>query len=470
MAIFAKTADGWTEIGASGSGDCDLVGGVAGWAAIESVTGAADLQDLKDAGIAPDTADPDLECEGTYNITQDGVVWRVAVFTGDGSVSTSDGLVDALLVGGGSYRTSVPRFCSGRVNQGLLPVSGLHNIQVGQGQQTQSATWGSGSAISGVNEQGPVPYPPTGGFVGTGTGPNQGVLSSITGTEVNYAAHSLGTPGGSTATNGSPGLDGIVIVRSPKDATQPWEPAPELPGIGGWATITGVTGTYSPRYEYADADGVEWVAYEWTDSGAVTFSDGIVDVLCASTTFGGQPIGGRINRGLVTTSSGTHNIKIGKYSGPSWQEKVSEVTGVMTSGCPIRPWDSNELGGPGAWSSGSGPDAWSGISYNITGRPVLYCHYQGSTPGSFAQNGTAIIRVPKEYAQNVQETFHGWDSFALVTDGVVTDVKRLPDNEPHTLDAEWVACSSEVSLGWDYADGEFSAPPAAEMPDEPDGA
>jgi hypothetical protein len=54
----------------------------------------------------------------------------------------------------------------------------------------------------------------------------------------------------------------------------------ELPGVGGWAQITGVTGTYrQPRHEYKDADGVEWVAYEWTDDGTVTTSGGLVDAL-----------------------------------------------------------------------------------------------------------------------------------------------------------------------------------------------
>jgi hypothetical protein len=65
----------------------------------------------------------------------------------------------------------------------------------------------------------------------------------------------------------------------------------------------------------------------------------------------------------------------------------------------------------------------------------------------------------------VQETFHGWDSFALVTDSVVTEVTRVPDNEPHTLDAEWVACSSEVSVGWVLVDGDFYSPDEAPEPE-----
>jgi len=159
------------------------------------------------------------EVSGRFTRHNDGD-WVAYEFTDNGTIKTSGGIVDALLVGGGSYRTSVPRFCGGRVNEGLLLIGESHTITVGKGQRTQSATWGSGSAISGVVEQGPVPYPATGGFVGAGpstTVNNGGIPSSITGSEVIYAAHSLGTPGGSTATNASVGLDGVVVIRVPKE-------------------------------------------------------------------------------------------------------------------------------------------------------------------------------------------------------------------------------------------------------------
>ena len=147
----------------------------------------------------------------------------------DGTVETSGGLVDSLLVGGGSYRTLVPRFCGGRVNQGILSLGTSHTVTVGKGQATQSATWGTGSAISGVVEQGPVPYPATGTYVDAGTAPNGGVLSSITGTEVNYAAQGLGTPGGSSPLDGTSGLDGVVVIRVPAALTE------KVPS-GSWVT------------------------------------------------------------------------------------------------------------------------------------------------------------------------------------------------------------------------------------------
>jgi len=192
MPIYTKVADDggkWVEIGAN-SGELP---GLGGWTTIEEVSGTYDKHEYNDA---------------------DGD-WVAYEFKDNGTITTSGGIVDALLVGGGSYRTSVPRFCGGRVNEGLLLIGESHTITVGKGQQTQSATWGSGSAISGVIEQGPVPYPATGNYADAGTAPNGGVISNITGSEVNYAAHSLGTPGGSTAVNNTAGLDGVVVIRVP---------------------------------------------------------------------------------------------------------------------------------------------------------------------------------------------------------------------------------------------------------------
>ena len=54
--------------------------------------------------------------------------------------------------------------------------------------------------------------------------------------------------------------------------------AGELPGLGGWASITDVKGK-GKKYSYTDADG-DWVAYEWTQDGSVTTdAGGLVDAL-----------------------------------------------------------------------------------------------------------------------------------------------------------------------------------------------
>ena len=212
MPIYTKVADDggkWVEIGANSgelpdtAEDGDVVFVIEG----EPAGGGGELPGI--GGWATIK-----EVSGDYEKHPDGD-WVAYEFKDNGTITTSGGIVDALLVGGGSYRTSVPRFCGGRVNEGLLLIGESHTITVGKGQQTQSATWGSGSAISGVIEQGPVPYPATGNYADAGTAPNGGVISNITGSEVNYAAHSLGTPGGSTAVNDSAGLDGVVVIRVP---------------------------------------------------------------------------------------------------------------------------------------------------------------------------------------------------------------------------------------------------------------
>ena len=127
MSIAVKTADGWQVLGVGGDGDCELVGGVAGWAAIESVTGTADLATLQAANIAPATATEDLDCGGTYNIVgDDGVVYRVAVWTGDGSIQTSTGIVDCLLVGAATHQ-----FNGGNVREALTDISANGTVTIG---------------------------------------------------------------------------------------------------------------------------------------------------------------------------------------------------------------------------------------------------------------------------------------------------------------------------------------------------
>ena len=53
-------------------------------------------------------------------------------------------------------------------------------------------------------------------------------------------------------------------------------PAAGLPGLGDWADITATTGTVN-KYEYTDAGGNDWTAYEWAVDGSVTTTEGLVD-------------------------------------------------------------------------------------------------------------------------------------------------------------------------------------------------
>lgn len=267
-----------------------------------------------------------------------------------------------------------------------------------------------------------------------------------------------------------------------------------LAGIGGWATITGVTGTYT-KHTYGD-----WVAYEWTDDGTVTTSGGLVDALIVGA-------GGNTDSGYSYSGTGggvidnvfevgtTVPVKVGKpgsgYSPANNGGGFSQLGDVRIGGGGYAQSRQRQPNGylnetstgrhSGAGAGGDAPDpdtGGAGHSSAIRNNTAeLYARGGGKAPhssprpgdGADRQNnggtakgiaGVVILRVPKEYAENVQETFHGWDSFALVTDSVVTDVTRVPDNEPRTLDAEWLPCGADVQPGWDHADGDFTPPPA----------
>ena len=79
----------------------------------------------------------------------------------------------------------------------------------------------------------------------------------------------------------------------------------------------------------------------------------------------------------------------------------------------------------------------------------------GRTAGS---SGVVIIRVPKEYADNVTENYYRWLNFATVENGVVTKVTKTPDNQPYKAAADEVECDAIVQEGYLYENGEFTAP------------
>ena len=244
---------------------------------------------------------------------------------------------------------------------------------------------------------------------------------------------------------------------------------PGLPGLGGWATIREVTGVYKP-HRYNDGPGgvggTDWVAYEWTDDGSITVAnDGLVDFLVVGSGSQGfnsaQPGSGSMANDGIMQLKTTTNIRIG-VDGPTPESWLGSIA-------------ARNLNAVNAGAAGlASPE---GYTSSMTGVPIEYG--QGGsrsalTPGSggytagWPKPGVVIVRVPKAYADGVAENFHGWESFALVTDGVVTEVTRVPDNEPHTLDAEWVLCSADVRVGWDFVGGVFSEPTATEMPAVPD--
>ena len=503
MGIYTKVADPdgpkWVEIGTDGSGGGDLVGGVAGWAAIESVSGSADLATLKADNIAPDSAIADADCPGTYNITADGVVWRVAVFTSgsSGSVQSSGGIADLLVVGASSTGTggyiSPGAFAArgpkqiGTVNDVLVAETPPQGSDGTQGQGSNFGSIGVGGGGSGRGAHGNV----SGNDVPAGPGYGQfgSLPSSITGELIHYCADGAtqygnvdggvdkwNWPGQGTNYNGPTPhgpRGGIVIVRAPKDAEQPWEPAPEIPGVGGWATITAVTGDYT-KYPYNDGV-MDWVAYEWTGDGTLQTSGGLVDALVVG---GGGPAmsttgwggGGYLVSGLRTVPT-TADITIGQGGGKAnWDTSDALTKGRETSLGNIKAGGGgHSFAGP--TGDGTNSEPWNGFYSTIVdgSTSVLYAPNGKSTvaaPGRGSNNpssragqpGVVIVRVPAANATATRENPHGWLNFATVENGVVTSVNKTPDNIPYTTAVDEVSCDPEVAEGWNYDGSEFIAP------------
>jgi len=327
MGIYTKVAtDGgkWVEIGASGGG-ADLVGGVAGWAAIESVTGSVDLQDLKDAGIAPESATEDAECPGTYNITADGVVWRVAVWNdadNNGSITTTAGLIEGVLISGGAAGAGtygqpasqgLPSWNNGLYElpdgakdvvvgkRGVINSGGVHANAQSTGDPSLVGTWSSGTS-------------------GAGGGPLT-LTNSISGLPVEYGAGGTeGSGGGFTGSgNATYGKNGIVVVRAPKDAEN--NPKPDVSMPWGDFTTNGdedASGEWGP-----DGEGRTWKWAEWNDASktpTVNLTGGLYWVL----TVGGGDAGysaadvnvsqgqpGLVNEGMWEFGPGETPITIG---------------------------------------------------------------------------------------------------------------------------------------------------------------
>jgi hypothetical protein len=265
-------------------------------------------------------------------------------------------------------------------------------------------------------------------------------------------------------------------------------------GIGNWSTLSEVQGTYE-RKSYTHDD-VEWVSYTFVDDGKFRLlDDGLIEMLLVasgsmeSNNSGGK--GGGVVQGIEHMSSGLQDVVIAKGGGSDIQASyVYESNGeVMFAGSVGGGWGSPaNSGNGGADLSGNGV-----FSYLYDGTKIGYGggalagtndpardYGQGdparansggastrkspSGSGTFGADGICIIRVPKGYADNVSENFYRWNTYATVEGGVVTDVKRLPDNEPQTLGGEWLTAPDGVKPGWDYVDGVFSAPTPTEMP------
>ena len=123
MTVFVKDAGVWHEIPEGGG-----LPGIGGWAEITATTGSPTKHEYTDA---------------------DGNDWTAYEWTGDGSVTTSGGLVDILMLGGGSGN-SVNTGNSGGLHHGIsvLP-TGSSPVVVGVAGTTGAGNAGGGKSVIG---------------------------------------------------------------------------------------------------------------------------------------------------------------------------------------------------------------------------------------------------------------------------------------------------------------------------------
>jgi hypothetical protein len=193
-----------------------------------------------------------------------------------------------------------------------------------------------------------------------------------------------------------------------------------ITGLGGWADITAVTGSPS-KHPYKDADGMDWVAYQWTADGSITVTKGLVDRLLVSggggEAHGAFGNGGYVVQGVTLITAATHLIKVGA-AGTNGDWDIAngaisslgpDATGRVGAGSCQAP---NVVVPPGNVFDDA---AYFGMETRITGTPllvsgrtlgtgkpgwVLPAFGAGYVPGGApAQSGVVIIRVPAEHAK-----------------------------------------------------------------------
>ncbi len=268
----------------------------------------------------------------------------------------------------------------------------------------------------------------------------------------------------------------------------------ELPGLGGWAEITDVSGS-PKRYAYPDPANPEWVAFEWTDTSKThtltTQAGGLVDALLVG---GGihystnPAYGGRVNAGLISVSQ-SNTVTVGVLGAPPG------ISATNTSRSAITETDSHALiavaqsgeNYAGTWTANYAwgaagealVDSLQGVKSSITGPEVEYGKgYNGTNanngePGSAGPNGSdgaVVIRVPAAQAEKVPSG--SWvtrsNHFAVVENGVVTETYTEHHYGNGTTtplpQTDLIPCDANVTEGYSYENGEFVSPPAPEIP------
>ena len=201
MPIYIKEADGWKPLANPGE-----LPGIGGWADVSNVNGT-----------------------GTkYEYTANGEDWSAFEWTTGGSVTTSDGLLDALLVGGGmGYMTNLNNSGGGGsiVTNIVEIAAGDHVITIGEGKpagNTFAEYTGTPTSLGAIH----TGYSYAAGFSYYGTTtdnvPERGepYPSSITGSdETTYAGgkkNSTTRFGDGGANAGNSGRAGVAIIRVPR--------------------------------------------------------------------------------------------------------------------------------------------------------------------------------------------------------------------------------------------------------------
>lgn len=250
MSIHVKTAGGWVPIVPGGSG----LEGIPGWAEISAVTGNPKR----------------------YDYTADGVEWAAFEWTADGSVTTSGGLVDCLVVaggasggagawsGGGAFITGIQSFAAGALTVGVGTGAPAPGVNGGWSQLGDFKPAGPTTTSTDAGQY--IGYP--------GDNPAAGFNSSITGVSHTYSRSNRPDirANSGDGSNGGPGAAGTVIIRTPASnvtATSGW-----VTRITHYASVTdGVVTDTHVGYEYPDGTVTPLPSGEWVECDA-SVSDG----------------------------------------------------------------------------------------------------------------------------------------------------------------------------------------------------
>jgi hypothetical protein len=256
----------------------------------------------------------------------------------------------------------------------------------------------------------------------------------------------------------------------------------ELPGLGGWAEITEVTGS-PKRYAYNDGPGgvggTDWVAFEWTQDGSLTTdAGGLMDCLVvaggASGGAGAWSGGGAFITGIQSFGSSPLTVKVG--AGATAPGKNAGWT-QLGDFKPAGPTTCSSGGGQFIGYPGDNPAA--GFTSSITGtsrtysrsnRPDVRANSGDGSNGGHGGGGVVIVRVPAAQATKVPPW--SWvtrsNNFAVVESGVVTETYTEHHYGDGTVSplpqTDLIPCDANVTEGYVYENGEFVAPPAPEIP------